>query len=105
MKELASNRSSKYSPRKHTLLENGDLVAVKQDMTKPYFYPIGLVLNTELNDLEEVASVSIRKSNGEKIRRHPSDIILLSKNADSQSENIKNSVQIGENSMELENFT
>ena len=71
----------RYDQRRHDRLEVGDLVAVKSLMCKPYFYPVGLVKSVELNDLNEVTTVTLRKGNGECIRRHVTDVILLEKNS------------------------
>jgi hypothetical protein len=72
-------RSGNFEPKNHILLSAGDLVAVKTKFVKPYFYPTGIIVNIEQNDLEEVTTVSLKKSNGEIIRRHVTDIILLEK--------------------------
>jgi hypothetical protein len=80
LRNLASNKPNSYRTKKHSLVEISDLVAVKQPFSKPYFYPLGLVTKVELNDLEEVVAITLRKSNGEEIRRHITDIILLEKN-------------------------
>ena len=68
---------SRFVKQNHIMLSVGDFVAVKSKLTKPYAYPVGIVTAVELNNLEEVNTVSIRKANGEIIRRHVTDIILL----------------------------
>ena len=50
---------------------------MRQQYGKPYMYPMGIITNVETNDLNEVITASLRKSNGEVIRRHVSDLILL----------------------------
>ena len=73
----ATNRSRRYKAKNHVKLKIGDIVAVRQPNIKPYYSPIGMVLAVEINDLDEVVAASIRKCNGEVIRRHVSDLVLL----------------------------
>lgn len=70
---------SKYSSKSHTKLDIGDLVVVRGKMEKPYFSPMGVVVDTEENNINETVAATIRKSNGENIRRHASDLVLLQK--------------------------
>jgi len=77
LRKAASDEDRRYKLCAHTPLRVGDYVAVKQNHTKPYFRPTGIVTQTEKNSLGEVVSVVLRKSNGEHIRRHCSDVILL----------------------------
>lgn len=79
--KASANSKSRYDIRNHVKLESGDFVAIKSKFVKPYAYPTGIVTDFECNDLQETTAVSIRKSNGEIIRRHVGDIILLEKNA------------------------
>ena len=81
----ASTRRGMYDRSSHLKLEVGDIVAVKQKFTKPYFYPVGVVTVTETNSLDEVVTVSIRKGNREVIRRHVTDLIFLHRGGDSRS--------------------
>lgn len=74
------NEKSRYDRRNHVRLNVGDLVTIKTKMVKPYAYPFGIVTRTELNEMNEVTAVSIRKANGEVVRRHVTDVILLEKN-------------------------
>jgi hypothetical protein len=80
--ELQSiNKPGRYKNKKHVHLNVGDLVSIKQNFTKPYQFPLGIVTKVESNDLDEIVTVSIRKSNREIIRRHVNDVILILPNA------------------------
>ena len=77
MRELSLNRPGKYYNRNHRKLLIGDLVVIKQKFTKPYLCPVAIVDDVEVNSIGEVTSVSLRKGNGEIVRRHVSDIVFL----------------------------
>jgi len=79
LRDQGEGKQFNYKKRSNVPLTVGDYVAVRQDMTKPYFYQTGIVTNVETNSLDDVVAVSLRKSNREVIRRHNSDIILLLK--------------------------
>ena len=79
LKYLATNKSDRYKTKNHTALGVGDIIAIKEQFCKPYFYNMGTVTELIKNDLGEVVSVKIRKTNLEVIIRHVSDIILLLK--------------------------
>jgi len=79
LRELSTNRPDKYKSKSHIKLAVDDIVSIKQEFSKPYFYPIGIVTNIRENDLGEVVEVSIKKSNGEIIQRHVTNLILLKK--------------------------
>ena len=68
-----------YSSKNHLRLEPGDVVSIKTSFSKPYDYACGVVTQTESNDLGEVVHASLRKANGEIIRRHVTDLIFLMK--------------------------
>ena len=74
------NSQNRYTEKTHHRLAIGDLVSVKTKFTKPYDFPYGLVTETEENDIGEIVHVSIRKANGEVIRRHVTDVIFLQSN-------------------------
>jgi len=77
LRAQASVGEDRYKSKVHVPLQVGDYVAVKQNFTKPYFRPTGIITATEVNSLGEVVSVTLRKSNGESIRRHNCDVVLL----------------------------
>lgn len=74
---LATDRKARYKQYSHTELKLGDLVSVRSDGLKPYNFHLGIITAIEKNDIGEVVAASLRKSNGEVIRRHSSDLILL----------------------------
>ena len=77
LESQATNKLGKYKIQSQKNLKLGDVVAVKTNLVKPYHYPMGLVYKLEYNNLQEVNAVTVRKENGELLRRHPSDVILL----------------------------
>jgi len=81
--------NSDYSAKKHVELSVGDLVLIKQRFCKPFYCPMGIVTEVECNDLCEVVSVTIRKSNKEIVRRHVTDVVLLEKCNVSSSNNVE----------------
>ena len=74
LREMSCNKLDRYINRSHLELAVNDLVAIKQKFSKPFSFPLGLIVSTETNTLDEVVAVV-----GEKIRRHSSDVILLEK--------------------------
>jgi hypothetical protein len=88
LRESSVNRPGRYKSMSHLKLCIGDLVVLRQQFTKPYMYPMGIVTAVESNNLDEVVSVSMRKSNGEIIRRHVSDVILLEAGQSADSEGV-----------------
>ena len=75
----ATDRKDRYKPVHHNTLGVGDIVSIKQKLSKPYNFPLGVIVSIEKNDLDEVVSAIIRKSNNEQVSRHASDLILLFK--------------------------
>jgi len=77
LRYLGGNTRGRYKSGHTVNLSVGDYVSIKQNLTKPYFYPTGVVTDIERNSLGEVVAVTLRKGNGECVRRHSSDLILL----------------------------
>jgi len=77
LRDLSTRKSDMYKQVKHVPLKINDLVAIKTKFSKPYFYPTALVIGVETNDLKEVSAVTLKKSNGQVIRRHVEDLIFL----------------------------
>ena len=84
-------RKDRYSKRTHKVLKVGDLVSIKEKFSKPFDYPLGIVVKVESNDLNEVTSAHIRKTNGEIIRRHVDNLIFLTES--SSNIDLTNSVE------------
>lgn len=92
----ATNQQNRYGHKNHNKLNIGDLVSIKEKFSKPYNYPMGIIVQIEENSLGEVNTVIVRKSNREIVRRHTNDLILILKNAASDCElesNIESSSQ------------
>ena len=53
------------------------MVSIKQNFVKPYNYQFGIIVETEINDLEECVAAKVRKSNGKIVKRHVTDLVLL----------------------------
>jgi hypothetical protein len=79
LRDLSSYKSGRYKHKHYLPLQVGDVVAVKQALTKPFSYPVGVVTGVEVNDINEVVTAELRKANGETIRRHTTDLIMLEK--------------------------
>ena len=77
LEKQATNKANRYKNSNQSPLQIGDLVAIKTKLLKPYFYPKGIVKNIEYNDINDINAVTVRKSNKELVRRHPTEIILL----------------------------
>ena len=73
----ATNKRDRFSKTNHLKLRPGDVVSIKIPMSKPYQYPMAVVSEVEENDLDEVVAATVRKSNGEFIRRHVTDLVHL----------------------------
>ena len=66
----------KYKPVKIQEISVGDLVLIKDPLMKCIDFPIGIVKNVVVNDLEEVTEVEVRKGNtGEVVRRHVTSLV------------------------------
>jgi len=74
----ATGRKDAFKRKTHIKLKPGDLVSLRTPNTKPYDYPLAVVVSVEVNDLEEVVAVTVRKANSAVVRRHVSDVIFLS---------------------------
>ena len=77
LEKQATNKQTRYKRKVQPLVESGDLVAIRTKLLKPFFFPRAIVVKSEYNNVGELNALSLRKSNGEVIRRHPSDVILL----------------------------
>ena len=77
----STDRKNRYSKNTHKALKVGDVVSIKDKFSKPFGYPLGIVLKVETNELNEVTSAHIRKANGEIIRRHVDNVIFLTESS------------------------
>ena len=77
LEKKATNIPNRFKKQSLVDLKVNDVVKIKTRLLKPFNYPMGIVTSIERNSLDEINAVSVRKSNGEVLRRHPSDIIIL----------------------------
>ena len=77
LERQATNKPSRYKRSNQPEIHEGDLVAIKTPLIKPFSYPRAIITSIERNNLGEINALSLRKANKEIIRRHPSDVILL----------------------------
>ena len=77
LEKKATNQPNRYKKQPLSELKINDVVSIKTRLLKPYNYPIGTVVDIEYNSINEINAVSVKKTNGETVRRHPSDIIIL----------------------------
>lgn len=73
----STDRKSRYTNQNHIELKSGDIVSVKTPNIKPFHFPLAIVVDVEINDLDEVVAASVRKANGEVVRRHVTDLVFL----------------------------
>lgn len=77
LREMSTNRADRYRAVNHTKLKINDIVAIWHKFSKPYFFPLGVVQGVRENELGEVVEASIKKANGEVVRRHIENLILI----------------------------
>lgn len=74
----ATSEKSRYLPVQHETLKEGDLVLLRETLQKRTNFPMGIVIKTNLNNLNEVTSVEVKKgTNSEVVKRHVESIIPL----------------------------
>src|ERR1700755_37585 len=57
LQDLASNKQDRYK-NKHTNVEIGDIIAIKEKFCKPYFFKLGTVTQITKNTLGETVSIT-----------------------------------------------
>ena len=73
----STNRKDMYKPRRHQVINIGDLVLIKDPFLKPHQYPLARVKDLVKNSLGEITEVTLVKSNKEVVQRHVASIIPL----------------------------
>ena len=74
----AVDKPDRYKPVKHRPLKIGDIVLIKNQFSKPLAYPMGIVIQVEINNIGESTAAYIKKgATGETVYRHTSSLILL----------------------------
>ena len=87
------DRKGRYKPVTHKLLGVGDLVSIKQPFSKPILYPMGVVKSVKYNDLGEIVSAEIMKSNRQVLCKHVNDLVLLLKSNEQGKVNFDDQVE------------
>lgn len=90
--QQSTNVKERYKKRNHISLKIGNIVAIKKPFTKPFDFPLGIVVEIETNDIDEVTAAKIKKSNKEIVRRHVTDLILIDEGSVEQSADVPTSV-------------
>ena len=74
----ATDRKSRYKPASHKSLEVGDIVLIKEPLTKPTNFPMGIVKDIQVNSLGEVTGATLLKGKSREItKRHVTSLIPL----------------------------
>ena len=74
----ATDDSSRYKPKRHSTVDIGDIVCIKEKYSKPNNYPLAVVLEVTKNDFGEITDLKLKRGdNGEIVRRHTKVIIPL----------------------------
>ena len=84
----ATDKKNRYHPVKHEILKEGDIVMIKEPMSKPQYYPMGIVRDVQINESGEVTGATVMKGcSRELTKRHASNLIpILSPNLSEKSE-------------------
>lgn len=77
----AVDRKDRYRPTKHKHINEGDIVLLKEQHTKPNYFPLGIVKQIVENDNGEVTGAIILKGKtNEQVKRHVTTLIPLLEN-------------------------
>ena len=83
----ATNIAERYAPKKHDQLKVGDIVIIKENMTKRANMPLAMVRDLTKNSLGEVTSVKLFKGGTREIvERHTSSLIPILESLVGESE-------------------
>lgn len=84
----ATNKDGRYKPVVPNCLKKGDIVLIKEDLTKRSDYPMARISEVKLNYLGEINELVLFKGKTrELVRRHPSVVIPLLSVEDSPCDN------------------
>ena len=79
----AVDQKLRYKPVSHKKLQVGDVVLIKEELTKRTNLPMGKVLEVQINDLGETTGAVLWKgSTREKVKRHSSTLIPILSSCD-----------------------
>ena len=74
----ATDKKGRYKRKKHDILHKGDIVLLKEPLTKRHNFPMGIVKEVTINQLGECTDALVYKSSTkELVKRHSSTIIPL----------------------------
>jgi hypothetical protein len=74
----ATDKKERYKPVSHRPLKKGDIVLIIEKYLKPSSYPLGIVIDVDLNSLGESTAARVFKgTTRETIYRHATSLILL----------------------------
>lgn len=81
--QKATDRKDRYHSVTHEKLLEGDVVLLKEDNFKPVNYPVAIVKQITVNDLNETTGVLVLKgATRELVRRHVSSVIPILKKSE-----------------------
>ena len=94
----STDKKYRYTPVSHKKLKVGDVVLLKEDLTKAINYPMGIVLKINENSLGETTDVEIRKGcNREIVRRHVSSLIPFHSSENDNTEKLEDVIHERQN--------
>ena len=84
----AIDRKGRYKPNLHNKINPGDIILLRDPLTKPIHFPMALVKDVQINTLGEVTGVTAYKGkSGELVKRHVKSIVpLLTRKMDTQED-------------------
>ena len=90
--DQSTNRKRRFEPVTHQKLGRGDLIMLSEPFQKAVNFPLAIVEDVILNDLQEVTDVIAKKGRtGEKVKRHVTSVIPLMTSKELTSHTSKNS--------------
>lgn len=73
----ATDNKSRYRPVSHKSLQIGDIVLIKEPYQKRSNYPMGKVLEVQINNMQEVTGATVIKGNRAVVQMHAESLIPL----------------------------
>ena len=92
--DKSTNLKGRYKKAKTSILSVGDIVLLKEPLTKPQNYPLAIITKFSKNEMNEVTDITARKGcTGEVVSRHVNAVIpLLSSELNSFNPNKTSSI-------------
>lgn len=86
------NLKNRFIPNNHQQLKIGDIILLREPLLKPSNYPLAVITDLVINDIDEVtAVVCLKGSSRELVRRHVTSIIPYLSRQFNDSPNLENS--------------